>query len=145
MEHRSNCAAMQDAQTLSRRTVSEAWGKAQAIPSVCIGHGAQVKYKQCSSEGCTNHAQKGRVCRRHGAPVKRCSSKGCSNQVQRREECASSTGHIALHKTNLLRLDQSSRCLLQLRPHPIPMLPELSPGDKKEVAFLTRWSPSAKK
>ena len=28
-------------------------------------HGAKVK--RCSSEGCTNHAQKGGVCWRHGA------------------------------------------------------------------------------
>jgi hypothetical protein len=30
-------------------------------------HGAKVKRKLCSSEGCTNYAKRGGVCRRHGA------------------------------------------------------------------------------
>jgi hypothetical protein len=32
---------------------------------VCVRHGA--KLKRCSSDGCTNKAQKGGVCWRHGA------------------------------------------------------------------------------
>jgi hypothetical protein len=34
---------------------------------VCIRHGAEQKRKQCSSDGCTNIAKKGGVCKRHGA------------------------------------------------------------------------------
>ena len=44
---------------------------------VCKRHGAKVK--RCSSEGCTNLAQNGGVCVKHGAKVKRCSSEGCTN------------------------------------------------------------------
>ena len=38
--------------------------------------------ERCSSDGCTNQAQKGGVCIRHGAKVKQCSSDGCTNQAQ---------------------------------------------------------------
>jgi hypothetical protein len=50
---------------------------------VCIKHGAKIERKLCSSEGCTNIAVKGGVCKKHGALVerKRCSSKGCTNKV----------------------------------------------------------------
>jgi len=34
---------------------------------VCKRHGAKVKVKLCSSEGCTNIVVKGGVCIRHGA------------------------------------------------------------------------------
>ena len=44
-------------------------------------HGANVKVKRCSSEGCTNHVVKGGVCRRHGAKAKQCSSEGCTNNA----------------------------------------------------------------
>ena len=46
---------------------------------VCMKHGA--KRKSCSSDGCTNQAIKGGVCWRHGAKVKQCISDGCSNQA----------------------------------------------------------------
>jgi hypothetical protein len=44
-----------------------------------VKHGAKLKHNRCSNEGCTNQAQKGGVCIRHGAKVKRCSSEGCMN------------------------------------------------------------------
>ncbi len=34
---------------------------------VCMRHGAKVKPKLCSVEGCTNHSKRGGVCWRHGA------------------------------------------------------------------------------
>eukprot|EP00984_Skeletonema_dohrnii_P023595 scaffold12683_cov144-Skeletonema_dohrnii-CCMP3373.AAC.6 len=52
---------------------------------ICIKHGAKVK--RCSVVECNNKAQKGGVCRRHGAKVKRCSSEGCTNRIQRRGVC----------------------------------------------------------
>ena len=48
-------------------------------------HGAKVEYKRCSSDGCTNLAQKGGVCIKHGATVKRkkrCSHDGCTKQAK---------------------------------------------------------------
>ena len=45
-------------------------------------HAAKVGYKRCSSDGCTNLAQKGGVCIKHGAMKKRCSSAGCTNRAQ---------------------------------------------------------------
>ena len=50
-------------------------------------HGAKVK--QCSSERCTNYAQKGGVCVRHGAKRKRyeCSAIGCTNIVVKGGVC----------------------------------------------------------
>jgi hypothetical protein len=54
---------------------------------VCIRHGAKVKYKRCSREGCSNLAQKGGVCIKHGAKVKLCSSEGCTNKVQKGGVC----------------------------------------------------------
>ena len=50
-------------------------------------HGANVKLKRCSSEGCTNFAAKGGVCIRHGAKVKRCSSAGCTNNALKGGVC----------------------------------------------------------
>jgi hypothetical protein len=43
--------------------------------------------KLCSSEGCTNQAQKGGVCVRHGAKVIRCSNEGCTNQAKKGGVC----------------------------------------------------------
>jgi hypothetical protein len=62
---------------------------------VCIKHGAKVK--QCSNEGCTNHAKKGGVCVKHGATQKRkeCSIEGCTNQANGRGMCNR-------HKRNVL-------------------------------------------
>ena len=53
------------------------------------------KYKKiCSAEGCTNHAQKGGVCIRHGAKVndwrkyaKTCSADGCTNYAMKGGVC----------------------------------------------------------
>ena len=53
---------------------------------MCIKHGA--KTKQCSSEGCTNLAQRGGVCVRHGAKTKRCSSEGCTSKAWKGGVCA---------------------------------------------------------
>ena len=48
-------------------------------------HGAKVK--QCSNEGCTNHAVNGGVCLRHGAKHKRCSIEGCTKYPQKGGLC----------------------------------------------------------
>ncbi len=50
-------------------------------------HGAKVKIKRCSSDGCINRVIKGGVCTKHGAKKKLCSSDGCTNQVKRRGVC----------------------------------------------------------
>ena len=60
-------------------------------------HGAKVKRKQCSKEGCTNQVQKGGVCRRHGAKKRLCSQEGCTNQAQIRGVCYR---HKAYRNTN---------------------------------------------
>ena len=52
---------------------------------VCQRHGA--KKRRCRIEGCTNHIQKGGVCKRHGAQVKQCSSEGCTNQAKKGGVC----------------------------------------------------------
>ncbi len=54
---------------------------------VCIKHGAKVK--RCSSEGCSNLARKGGVCKRHGAKIKikHCSSKGCTTYAVKGGVC----------------------------------------------------------
>jgi len=78
---------------------------------VCVKHG--TKKKQCSREGCTNQAQigevcirhgainvdmnaplrsaqillQGGVCMKHGARVKQCSSDGCTNHARCGEVC----------------------------------------------------------
>ncbi len=56
---------------------------------VCIKHGAKVVYKRCSSDGCTNLALKGGVCVKHGAKFERklCSSDRCTNQAQKGGVC----------------------------------------------------------
>ncbi len=54
---------------------------------VCIRHGGKVVPKLCSSEGCANNAQNGGVCNRHGAKVKQCSSEGCTNHIQKGGVC----------------------------------------------------------
>ena len=48
--------------------------------------------KTCSVDECTNRAQKGGVCYRHGAKVKLCSKVGCKIK-HRKEGCASVMGH----------------------------------------------------
>ena len=49
---------------------------------------ARKRYRyKCKADGCTNHAQKGGACVRHGAKVKRCSIDGCTNQDKRRGVC----------------------------------------------------------
>eukprot|EP00984_Skeletonema_dohrnii_P016396 scaffold7272_cov124-Skeletonema_dohrnii-CCMP3373.AAC.10 len=54
-----------------------------------ITHGSKVKHKKCSSdsEGCTNLAQNGGVCMRHGAKVKLCISEGCTKLARARGVC----------------------------------------------------------
>jgi len=54
---------------------------------VCARHGAVVKNKICTHDGCTNQAQKGGVCVKHGAILKTCSHDGCTNIVQNRGVC----------------------------------------------------------
>ena len=49
---------------------------------VCIRHGATRKRKICITEGCTNWVVRGAVCCRHGAQVKLCNQEGCTNQAQ---------------------------------------------------------------
>lgn len=49
---------------------------------VCIRHGASWSKKQCSVDECTNQAINGGVCRRHGAKVKLCSLGGCNNHAK---------------------------------------------------------------
>ena len=57
--------------------------------------GANLTKKQCSYEGCTNVAQAGGVCTRHGAKLKRCSRDRCTNQAQKLDLC---TKHGAKRK-----------------------------------------------
>lgn len=57
-------------------------------------HGA--KRKTCNIEGCTNNAQKGGVCIKHGAVQKRktCSHEGCTNKVQKGGVCIKHGGRL---------------------------------------------------
>ena len=55
-----------------------------------------------------------------------------------KEEYVGGTVHIAMHKMNLLHLDQNLRRLLQLKPQAIIELRELPAGGRKEAAFLKR-------
>eukprot|EP00985_Skeletonema_marinoi_P020578 scaffold12291_cov133-Skeletonema_marinoi.AAC.3 len=50
---------------------------------VCKRHGAKVSRKNCSAEGCANNVVNGGVCIRHGAKVSRknCSAEGCTNKI----------------------------------------------------------------
>jgi hypothetical protein len=64
---------------------------------VCKRHGAKVK--QCSSEGCVQIAQKGGLCRRHGAKikVKKCIREGCTNNAQKGGVCKRHGASRTLH------------------------------------------------
>ena len=64
---------------------------------VCIRHGASWTKKQCSSDGCTNKVQIGGVCIRHGAKVRRCSYEVCTNVVVKGGVCRR---HGAYRNTN---------------------------------------------
>ena len=54
---------------------------------VCKKHGANVEHKRCCSKGCTNQAVIGGVCVKHGAKLKQCSSEGCTNHSLKRSVC----------------------------------------------------------
>ena len=54
---------------------------------VCTRHGATREYKRCSTEGCTSFALKGGVCMKHGAKKKLCSVEGCTNHSKRGGVC----------------------------------------------------------
>ena len=54
---------------------------------VCVKHGAKVEYKRCSVEGCTNGVIKGGVCVKHGAKLKLCSFDGCTTQAKKGGVC----------------------------------------------------------
>ena len=63
---------------------------------LCSRHGA--KRTRCSIDGCTKYAQKGGVCKRHGAKVKvkLCSSEGCTNLAVKGGVCVRH-GHRLKH------------------------------------------------
>ena len=65
-------------------------------------HGAKVKVKRCSSDGCTKKAQNGGVCVRHGAKVKLCSSKGCTKYAQ--------TGGVCIRHGAKIKRCSSDEC-----------------------------------
>ena len=52
---------------------------------VCVRHGAIRP--RCKIEGCSNQAKKQGVCVRHGASFKKCSSGGCSNRAVKGGVC----------------------------------------------------------
>ena len=55
---------------------------------VCCRHGAKKKNYICRHEGCTNQVIKGGVCVRHGAAKRKtCNHEGCTNQEQRGGVC----------------------------------------------------------
>ena len=53
---------------------------------VCVRHGATKP--RCKIEGCSNQAINGGVCIRHGATTPRCKIEGCSNNARKRGVCA---------------------------------------------------------
>jgi hypothetical protein len=55
------------------------------LGGVCIRHGA--KQKRCKIDGCTNQAKKGEVCVKHGAQLKQCNIEGCTNIVVKGGVC----------------------------------------------------------
>ena len=50
---------------------------------VCVRHGATRP--RCKIEGCSNQTINGGVCIRHGATTRRCKIEGCSNQARNRK------------------------------------------------------------
>merc|ERR1712194_945202 len=48
---------------------------------------AEKTLRKCSFQGCTNQAQNGGRCKRHGAKVKACTYEGCTKQVERGGFC----------------------------------------------------------
>ena len=59
----------------SKRKKQPLEGEDHATPAVSTRAKKRVR-KQCTYEGCTNYAQKGDVCIRHGAKKKRCKYEG---------------------------------------------------------------------
>jgi len=55
------------------------------------------KYRQCMSDGCTNQAYNGGVCRRHGAKVKLCAYDGCERQAKKGGVCFRHQSLMARH------------------------------------------------
>jgi hypothetical protein len=53
---------------------------------VCIRHGAKITRQLCSIEECSNIAVRGGVCKKHGAK-KLCSTEGCPNQAKNGGVC----------------------------------------------------------
>ncbi len=54
------------------------------------------------------------------------------------EEYAGGMGHIAMHKMNLLHLDQNTATLQQLKPYPISVLLGLHSANQEEDVSLKR-------
>ena len=54
---------------------------------VCYRHGAKKKRYECTTEGCTKYAKYGGVCVGHGAKIKLCSSDGCTNRAVKGGVC----------------------------------------------------------
>eukprot|EP00986_Skeletonema_menzelii_P005517 scaffold2043_cov149-Skeletonema_menzelii.AAC.3 len=75
------------------------------LPSIrakirCLFYNAKVtkkrKRRECSADGCTNNAQSGGVCSRHGAKVKRCCSEGCIKPARRAGGMGRRTNYAAV-------------------------------------------------
>jgi len=54
---------------------------------VCRRHGAPRGSRMCSVEGCTRQNQRGGVCFTHGAKYKLCTIEGCPNKIQQGGLC----------------------------------------------------------
>eukprot|EP00984_Skeletonema_dohrnii_P029495 scaffold20190_cov72-Skeletonema_dohrnii-CCMP3373.AAC.1 len=133
MGQRSNDAAVKDAQIkLKKEECALNMGQSGGV---CVRHGAKVKEKLCSSEGCTNVVVKGGLCM--GQRGKYAAEKDAQIKLKK-EECARGMGLRSTHKINLLHLDQNLNRLLQLKPYPINVLREQPPEDKEEVLFQER-------
>jgi len=113
---RSNHVAAKDAQImLSKEGCVGGTVQTKDYVAVKVGMEQRSKVKRCSSGGCTNQAQNGGVCRRHGAkikvknaavkdaPIKPCVEESVGGMVQN-----------ALFTTRPLLSDQNSRRLPQL-------------------------------
>ena len=132
MGHKSSDAAGKDVQIILWEEEC-AWGTGQRPNENCAAvRGAQIEPTQ---EECAFDM---------GQSTKDAAEKDAQTKFSVKE-FVEGTEHIALHKTNLLHLDQSSSWLLQFRPYRISVLQELPLEEKKRAEFPTRWSPSVKK
>ena len=123
MEQMSNDAAVKDAQILLRK--EEYVFSMEQMSNYAKAKSTQILLRK--EEYVLSMVQKGNDAAVKDAQIK---LKG--------EEYAKGTGHIAMHKMNLLHLVLNTRTLLQLKHYPISVLLGLHRANQEEELFLKR-------